>query len=94
MRIIYGQVVSTKMEKTVAVKVDRQREHPKYKKKYTRSSKFLAHDPEGRVKEGDMVYLLETRPMSKRKNWVVITPERAAELRKDAFADRTTSLAS
>jgi small subunit ribosomal protein S17 len=91
MRILQGTAVSTKMQKTVAVRIERQREHAKYKKKYKVSNKLLAHDPEGRVKEGDKVFLLETRPMSKRKNWVVITPERAAELRAAASAARKAS---
>jgi small subunit ribosomal protein S17 len=81
MRIIYGKAVSTKMDKTVVVRVDRKRLHSKYKKAYSTSKKYFAHDPEGLVNEGDMVYLKESRPMSKLKKWVVISEERALKLK-------------
>ena len=81
MRIITGTAVSTKMAKTVVVQIDRQVTHPKYGKKLTRSTKIYAHDPEGRVREGDLVTVRETRPLSKLKRYVVITPERATALR-------------
>lgn len=66
-----GQVVSDKMDKTVVVTVDSVRSHPLYRKRITRTSKFMAHDAENHCKVGDTVRIEETRPMSKRKRWIV-----------------------
>ena len=66
-----GRVVSDKMEKTVVVAVDSVRRHPLYHKRMTRTSKFLAHDEQNACKPGDVVRIEETRPMSKRKRWIV-----------------------
>jgi small subunit ribosomal protein S17 len=66
-----GRVVSDKMEKTVVVAVDSVRRHPLYHKRTTRTSKFMAHDEENRCKPGDVVRIEETRPLSKRKRWIV-----------------------
>ena len=66
-----GRVVSDKMEKTVVVAVDSVRRHPLYHKRITRTSKFLAHDEQNSCRPGDVVRIEETRPMSKRKRWIV-----------------------
>jgi small subunit ribosomal protein S17 len=66
-----GRVVSDKMDKTVVVAVDYVKRHPLYKKRITRTSKFLAHDENGNCKPGDLVRIEECRPMSKRKRWIV-----------------------
>lgn len=66
-----GKVVSDKMEKTVVVSVDYVRRHPLYNKRITRTSKFLAHDESNLCKPGDIVRIEETRPLSKRKRWIV-----------------------
>lgn len=66
-----GRVVSDKMEKTVVVAVDYVRRHPLYHKRITRTSKFFAHDENENCKIGDLVRIEETRPMSKRKRWIV-----------------------
>ncbi len=66
-----GRVVSDKMEKTVVVAVDSVRRHRLYRKRMTRTSKFLAHDEQNTCKPGDIVRIEETRPMSKRKRWIV-----------------------
>ncbi len=71
-RILKGVVVSDKMEKTVVVKVDRIREHPKYKKRYKVSKKYKAHDEKNECKVGDIVEIQECRPISKEKRWRVI----------------------
>jgi small subunit ribosomal protein S17 len=65
-----GVVVSDKMDKTVVVKVDRLKMHPKYKKKYKVSKKYKAHDGENKFKVGDKVEIIEVRPISKDKKWV------------------------
>lgn len=67
-----GVVTSTKMEKTVAVLVDRQFTHPLYKKVVRRSKKFLAHDEKKSCRVGDMVRIEETRPLSRQKRWRVV----------------------
>jgi small subunit ribosomal protein S17 len=66
-----GIVTSTKMQKTVAVAVDRRVQHPLYKKILRRTSKFLAHDENNICKVGDRVRIVETRPLSARKRWRV-----------------------
>jgi small subunit ribosomal protein S17 len=66
-----GRVVSDKMDKTVVVSVDSVRRHPLYHKRITRSKKFIAHDESNACKPGDLVRIEETRPMSKRKRWIV-----------------------
>lgn len=66
-----GRVVSDKMDKTVVVSVDSVRRHPLYHKRITRSKKFLAHDEQNACKPGDIVRIEETRPMSRRKRWIV-----------------------
>ena len=66
-----GRVVSDKMEKTVVVSVDSVRRHTLYHKRITRSKKFVAHDETNACKPGDLVRIEETRPMSKRKRWIV-----------------------
>jgi len=66
-----GRVVSDKMEKTVVVAVDSVRRHRLYHKRITSTNKFLAHDERGECKPGDIVRIEETRPISKRKRWIV-----------------------
>jgi small subunit ribosomal protein S17 len=66
-----GVVVGTKMKKTVTVLVERQVRHPLYKKIVKRKKKFLAHDEYEKCKLGDMVKIVETRPLSKTKRWRV-----------------------
>jgi small subunit ribosomal protein S17 len=66
-----GIVVGTKMKKTVTVLVERQVRHPLYKKIVKKQKKFLAHDEYEKCKLGDMVRIVETRPLSARKRWRV-----------------------
>ncbi len=71
-RTVQGVVVSNKMDKTITVRVERRVKHPLYGKIVTRSSKFHAHDPEGKCQEGDAVIIRESRPISKTKHWVLV----------------------
>jgi small subunit ribosomal protein S17 len=64
-----GTVVSDAMEKTIVVKVELVKAHPKYKKVVRRSVKFHAHDEQSAAKVGDVVRIVETRPLSKTKRW-------------------------
>ncbi len=68
---ITGVVVSDKMQKTVTVAVERQIRHEVYGKTQRRTSTFLAHDENDDAKVGDRVAIVEARPMSRRKRWVV-----------------------
>ena len=71
-RALIGQVVSTNMDKSVAVVVERLVRHPVYGKYIRRSNKLLAHDEANSCKEGDKVAIVECRPISKRKSWKVV----------------------
>jgi small subunit ribosomal protein S17 len=64
-----GVVVSTAMDKTIVVRVDTVKPHPRYKKVVRRSAKFHAHDEENVANVGDLVRIVETRPLSKTKHW-------------------------
>jgi small subunit ribosomal protein S17 len=66
-----GMVVSDKMEKTVVVAIERQVRHGVYGKIQRRTSKFVAHNEGNEAKAGDTVSIAETRPMSRRKRWIV-----------------------
>ncbi|WP_137939998.1 30S ribosomal protein S17 [Chitinivorax sp. B] len=70
-RTLTGRVVSNKMDKTVTVLVERQVKHPLYGKVIRRSKKYHAHDENNEFREGDLVTITESRPLSKTKNWVV-----------------------
>jgi len=72
-RVLRGTVVSTKMTDTITVAVDRYVMHPKYKKFQKRSKKFLVHDAGNTAKEGMLVDIKETRPLSKRKHFELVT---------------------
>ena len=67
-----GRVVSTKMEKTAVVEVETSKQHRLYKKIIRSSQKYLAHDEEQVCKEGDVVRIIECRPLSRRKRWSVV----------------------
>jgi small subunit ribosomal protein S17 len=71
-RILQGVVVSDACDKTIIVRVERRVMHPVYKKFITRSKKYAAHDETNAHKSGDVVRIEESRPISKRKSWVVL----------------------
>jgi len=71
-RRLKGKVVSDKMEKTVIVRVEQIKEHPKYKKRFKVHKKYKAHVEKGEYKVGDEVIIEECRPISKEKRWKVI----------------------
>lgn len=74
-RVLHGVVTKSAVEKTTTVRVDRVAMHPKYHKRYTASTKFLVHDPENTAKVGQKVMIKETRPLSKRKRWILVTDQ-------------------
>src|SRR5947208_5758212 len=73
-----GIVTSAKMQKTIVVEVRRRVAHPVYKRIVTKRSKFMAHDEHGKAQEGDMVRIVESRPLSKNKRWSLKEVLRAA----------------
>jgi len=73
-----GIVTSTKMQKTIVVEVRRRVAHPVYKRIVTKRSKFMAHDEHRKAHEGDMVRIVESRPLSKNKRWSLKEVIRAA----------------
>jgi small subunit ribosomal protein S17 len=77
-RILTGICTSDAMDKTVTVKVERRVMHPIYKKFIVQSKKYLAHDENNRIKEGEKVRIRECRPISKRKRWEVLGDDATA----------------
>jgi len=71
-RTLTGKVVSTKMQKTIAVEIERLVRHGMYGKFIRRTTKLLAHDEEGKSKEGDTVVIVPCRPLSRHKSWKVL----------------------
>ena len=67
-----GTVISDKMDKTVIVRVQRLKEHPRYRKHVQQSTRFKAHDEQNQCKVGDRVRIMETRPLSHDKRWRVV----------------------
>jgi len=68
-KTLVGTVVSNKMEKTIVVRIERRKLHPLYKKYITRSKKIKAHDQGNLCRIGDLVKVIESRPLSKEKRW-------------------------
>ena len=71
-RLLTGKVVSNKMDKTIAVSVERLVKHPTYGKYIRRTTKLLAHDANNECKEGDTVTIKPCRPLSRRKSWMLV----------------------
>ncbi|MGL1861879.1 MAG: 30S ribosomal protein S17 [Pseudodesulfovibrio sp.] len=71
-RVLTGQVVSDKADKTIVVRVETLVKHPLLKKYIRRRKKFMAHDPANDCAMGDKVQIVESRPMSKRKRWHLV----------------------
>ncbi|MCH8871291.1 30S ribosomal protein S17 [candidate division KSB1 bacterium] len=67
-----GSVVSSKMNKSIVVSVERLIKHPLYGKYFRKTSKFMAHDEENQCQVGDTVKIVETRPLSKLKRWRLV----------------------
>lgn len=69
---VQGKVLSNKMDKTVTVLIERKRKHPVYGKYIVRSTKVHAHDAKNQCQEGDIVKMVQTKPISKTKCWCVV----------------------
>jgi small subunit ribosomal protein S17 len=71
-RLLTGRVVSNKMQKTIAVEIERLVKHPAYGKYIRRTTKLLAHDENSESREGDTVTIAPCRPLSRRKSWKLV----------------------
>ena len=71
-KTLQGHVVSSKMDKTIVVKVERKYMHPKFKKVVKSTRKYSAHDEKNEFKEGQTVSIIECKPISKKKTWQVL----------------------
>jgi len=71
-KIRQGEVVSDKMQKTIVVRVERTLHHPLYRKIVRRSKRYLVHDEREECRVGDIVKIIETRPLSRHKRWRVL----------------------
>jgi small subunit ribosomal protein S17 len=67
-----GVVTSNKMEKSITVAIEKRVKHPIYKKYFKKTTKFMAHDEKNECTEGDMVKIMETKPLSKKKRWRLV----------------------
>jgi small subunit ribosomal protein S17 len=77
-RVLQGVVVSDKQDKTVVVRVERRFTHPLLKKTVRRTKNYHAHDEGNSAKVGDVVFIQESRPISKNKSWVLVSQEQAS----------------
>jgi small subunit ribosomal protein S17 len=84
-RTLVGRVVSDKMEKTVTVLVERKVKHPMYGKVMVRSKKYHAHNQGNVAKTGDLVEIIETRPVSRTKTWAVTSVLKRRSLYNESF---------
>ncbi|PIV09448.1 30S ribosomal protein S17 [Candidatus Roizmanbacteria bacterium CG02_land_8_20_14_3_00_36_15] len=78
-KIFIGRVVSNKMTKTVTVLVERKYRHPLYKKVIKRSKRYKVHNEKLDLKEGDMVRIIETRPISREKHFIVVNKVKSSK---------------
>src|ERR1035441_9413488 len=90
-----GEVVSTKMQKTIVVEVEMRKAHPKYKRIVRTTKRFYAHDEQGSARMGDVVRIRETRPLSKLKRWALEEIVRRSSLTQiEDAAPKATDLAA
>ncbi len=71
-KVRVGKVVSNRMEKSIVVAIESRKPHPLYKKYYRQTTRLMAHDEERKAGVGDIVRIMETRPLSKRKRWRLV----------------------
>ena len=93
-RTLTGQVVSNKMDKTIAVEIERQVRHPTYGKYVRRTTKLLAHDEKNETHPGDVVKIEESRPLSKLKRWTLKEIVRKTALVPEIDADAVAGVSA
>jgi small subunit ribosomal protein S17 len=86
-KVLVGEVVSTKMQKTIVIEVTRKFAHPLYRRVMSRNKKFYAHDEKKEAHVGDVVRIEETRPLSKLKRWRLLEIVRRAALAPELPAE-------
>lgn len=86
-RILWGMVVSDRMEKTITVRVERRMRHPKYSKYIREHKKYHAHDEQNEAQVGDTVEIVETRPLSKIKRFRLLRVIERAKIAQGEGAD-------
>ena len=86
--IVKGQVVSDKGNKTISVLIYRLMKHPKYKKYIRKKSVFKAHDEQNQAKQGDVVKIYETRPVSKTKRWKLLEVVESVNQREKSLEEK------
>jgi len=91
---VTGKVLSDKMDKTVAVQVERLVKHPRYKKYVRRFTKVYAHDEKREAKVGDIVEVMATRPLSRLKRWTLVRVVTRAALHEEPRLDPEKVLAA
>lgn len=90
-RTIVGTVASDKADKTIVLSVTQRKTHPIYKKQYTRTAKYIAHDENNEAKIGDLVEVTETRPISKRKTLTLTKVIRKADIAATQTVEAVTA---
>ncbi len=90
-KTLTGVVSSSKTDKTIVVAVHTRKKHPIYKKAYSSTMKFMAHDEKNQAKEGDKVIIAETRPLSARKRFILVKVVDKALISKDQSVDAVTA---
>ena len=83
-RILEGEVVSNKTDKTITVLVERRFMHPLYKKYIKKTDKYAAHDPANQCEVGERVQIVECRPISKRKRWTLLGAKEVPQAQQEA----------
>lgn len=90
-RTVTGTVSSDKADKTIVVTVHIHKTHPLYKKAYSTTKKFIAHDEENKAHVGDKVTIIETRPISARKHFTLQSVDSVATISADLTVDKVTA---
>jgi small subunit ribosomal protein S17 len=90
-RSIIGSVVSDKADKTIVLAVTERKTHPLYKKQYSRTTKYIAHDEKNEAKVGDKVEVVETKPISRRKHLTLAKIIQKADIAADLSVDAITA---
>ena len=86
-RTLVGTVVSDKADKTIVIAVQTRKTHPIYKKQYSVTTRFMAHDEKNEAKIGDKVSIIETRPISARKRFALVSVTSKAKISNDQTVD-------
>ena len=90
-KLMTGTVVSDKADKTIVVSVQRRKTHPLYKKQFTSTKRYQAHDAKNEAKIGDKVEIVETKPISATKHFILSKITEKAQIKADETVDKVTA---